>query len=93
MRVLRNVAVVLAIGAVLAILSCVLGFVLYWVGLERLSTIFLWPFLALKPLIPCLPRGAPDCEGDAFASGTIYVSFALAVLEWSIITALVRRRR
>ena len=93
MTVLRNVWLPIAVGAVLAILCCVFGFGLAWAGQEKFATVFLWPFLVLKPLIPCVPRAAPQCVGDAFASGTVYLSFGLAVVEYSIIAAFIMRRR
>jgi hypothetical protein len=74
-------------------LSVVIGFVLSLIGLGRVADILLWPFLVMKPLIPCMPH-APGCEGDAFASGTVYLSFALAVAQYAILAyVFVFRRR
>lgn len=47
-----------------------IGILFEVVGLSKVAAALVWPFLILKPLMPCLPLGSPNCESDAFLSGT-----------------------
>jgi len=93
---LRKVAASLALGALIFALSMAIGFLFEFIGLFKVAAFFIWPFLVLKPLIPCLPPGSPMCEGDAFASGMYRWSITLGVCVYaglSYVLLTVARRR
>jgi len=92
----RKVAASLALGALIFALSMPIGLLFELLGLSKVAAVFMWPFLVLKPLIPCLPLGNPMCEGDAFASGMYRWSIALAIgvyASLSYVLLIVARRR
>lgn len=76
---LRKVAASLGLGVLIFALTMPIGFMFAFLGFTKVAAVFAWPFLALKPLIPCLPLGNPTCEGDAFVSGTYRWSIALGI--------------
>jgi hypothetical protein len=93
---LRKVASSFAFGALIVMLSMPIGMLFEFLGLSKVAAVFMWPFLLLKPLIPCLPVGSPTCEGDAFISGMYRWSIALAVCVYaslSYVLLTVARRR
>ena len=93
---LRKVAASLALGALFFALSVPIGLLFEFLGLSKVAAVFIWPFLVLKPLIPCLALGSPMCEGDAFASGMYRSSIALGICVYaslSYVLLTVARRR
>jgi hypothetical protein len=83
---LRKVAAALGLGALIFALSMPVGMLLELLGLSKVAAVFMWPFLVLKPLIPCLPLGSPNCEGDAFLSGMYRWSIALGIGVYAILS-------
>jgi hypothetical protein len=88
MTPLRKLLVSLGLGALITAVSLPLGVLLGLMGLTKVAMFFVWPFLVLKPLIPCLPLGSPDCEGDAFVSGIVPVEHRIG--GWRIRGSVVR---
>jgi hypothetical protein len=88
-RFTRDVLISTEIGLVSAIFSFLFGMLILFAGFSKASWIFLWPYIALKGLAPCLPVGDPACEGDTITSGVVFLSFGLSLLEYSVRTYLI----
>jgi hypothetical protein len=85
----RDVLISTEIGLVSAIFSFVFGMLILFAGFSKASWSFLWPYIALKGLAPCLPVGDSACEGDTITSGVVFLSFGLSLLEYSVFTYLI----
>ena len=93
---MRTVTASFGLGVLIFALTIPIGLMLGFLGFTKVAAVFIWPFLALKPLIPCLPLGSPTCEGDAFISGMYRWSIALGIGVYAILSYLlltVARRR
>jgi hypothetical protein len=89
MKHLRKAAASLSLGALIFGLSMPFGLLFEFLGLPKVAALFMWPFLVLKPLIPCMPLGSPLCEGDAFASGMYRWSIALGICVYASLMYMV----
>jgi hypothetical protein len=93
---LRKVAASIGLGALIFALSMPVGLMFELLGLSKVAAVFMWPFLVLKPLIPCLPLDSPTCEGDAFLSGMYRWSIALGICVYAglsfVLLTMARRR-
>jgi hypothetical protein len=93
---MRKVAISFGLGSLIFVVTMLVGFLFGFIGITGVASALVWPFLALKPLIPCLPQGSPTCEGDAFASGTYLWSIALGIGAYTglsyLLLTIARRR-
>jgi hypothetical protein len=76
---LRRVAASLALGITIFMLSVPIAGFLEFLGSPKVASIFGWPFLVFKPLLPCLPLGSKMCADDALLSGMYRWSIALGI--------------
>ena len=82
---LRTLAFCLGAGVALAIVFLVVGAGLEFARFFKAAAILLWPYVALKPLAPCLPAGDPNCVGDTIQSGVFFLSFGLSAGMWALV--------
>jgi hypothetical protein len=75
----RTFATCLGIGTLIALVLFLIGSGLEFAGFFKVALLFLWPYVALKGLAPCLPAGDANCVGDTIQSGVFFLSFGISV--------------